>query len=422
MPPIVLPEVLFLVLAAVPVCLATTYVLACGRRSARLFLAVAAGTGLMLWLTGTLLELVGAMPGARLMFRQMQLWAGGLSGLAAASLCLSLPGARRRLAALPMAAAYAAVLLRLSWIPVSGYIPDMRKLPSGPEGLTITASHISPDPAAILLLTALSLGMAGLAWWRRGHLFPEVTFSLDRMVKRLPDRVVVFDTEGHLLDRNLEALPAGMVPDSIRTLDAFLSRLTSLRQADAMKTPPPTEAEASPLPSAATMLAQGGGNPYDTLLCLSWAGEDLYFRLHATGLPDRAGRLIGLVCSMQDVTETCRTARLLQHRNDELEALNRELSDYLHLAGTLEAEREHGRVSRQIHETLGQRLTGVLSVLEVVRRSQSDDDTPLKAAALDEAIAGCRAMMRDIRSIVSGLLPHPDNPTPIQAPREGKKP
>ena len=412
MPPIVLPEVLALALAAVLTCLTTTYLLVNGHRSLRLFLVGIAGAALMLWLAGTLLELVGAVPASRQAMRQMQLWSGGLAGLAAAWLCLGLPTARLRASALPVTAGFAGVLWRLAHTPVSGYQPDLPKLPAGPEGLTITAKDISPDLVGVLLLLVLALGMTGLLWRCRGLLFPEVVLSLNRMVKRLPDRVVVFDADGHLLDRNLEALPPGMMPESIRTLDAFLGRLSSLLHPEA----------ALVLPSADVLLAETAGRPFEALLPLSWRDEDLYFHLHATSLSDRSGPRIGLVCSLQDVTETCRTARLLQRRNTELEALNRELSDYLHIAGTLASEREHSQVSRQIHETLGQRLTGILSVLEVVRRCQSGEDAPRQAAALDEAIAGCRAMMKDIRAIVSGLLPEPEKAPVTQSTPGGTKP
>ncbi len=401
MPPIVLPEVLLLALAAMLVCLAVTQMLVNGRRSLRQVLAVVAGACLMLWLAATLLELAGAVPVSRELFRRMQLVSGGLSGLAAALLCLSLPEPRLRLSALPVAAGFAGVLLRLAAVPISGHIPDMAKLPSGPEGLTVGPEDISPDPATVLLLLALALGLTGPLWRFRGRLFPEAALSLERMVKQLPDRVAVFDGAGGLLDRNLDALPAGLMPEAMGTLDDFLTRLSALRITD-----PPEAAPA--LPTSVALLSGEAGDPFETLLPLAWAGEDLYLRLHAASLPDRSGARVGLVCSLQDVTEACRTARLLQRRNDELEALNRELSDYLHIAGTLEAEREHNRVSRQIHETLGQRLTAILSVLEVVRRSQSGGETPMQAAALDEAIAGCRAMMKDIRAIVSGLLPAPD--------------
>ncbi len=413
MPPIVLPEVLSLALTAVLVCLAATHVLVSGRPGIRTVLAVVACAGLVLWLAATLLELAGAVPASRGVFRHMQLWSGGLSGLAATALCLALPEARPRLSALPVAAAYAGILARLSAAPVSGHVPEMLQLPAGPEGLTVGPEDISPDPAGVLLPVMLALVLTVLLWRFRGRLLPETSLSIDRLVRRLPDRVAVFDTEGHLIERNLEALPPGLMPESAMTLDAFLVRLSALSN-------PALPQEAPLLPAGDALLSGRAGDPYETLLPLSCSDGDLYLRLHATSLPDRSGRRIGLVCSLQDVTETCRTARLLLLRNAELEALNRELSDYLHLAGTLEAEREHGRVSRQIHETLGQRVTTILSVLEVVRRSQAGDTPAAQAAALDEAIAGCRAMMKDIRSIVSGLLPEPDGTPPIHATPGGK--
>lgn len=95
------------------------------------------------------------------------------------------------------------------------------------------------------------------------------------------------------------------------------------------------------------------------------AGEVLWVRAHARIMPVIDGSIPGYVGTIEDVSGQKRLESRLQHYAERLRTLSRRLLD------VQEQERRH--LARELHDEIGQMLTGLHFTLEAATRSQSDD-------------------------------------------------
>lgn len=94
-------------------------------------------------------------------------------------------------------------------------------------------------------------------------------------------------------------------------------------------------------------------------------GEVLWVRAHARIMPVVEGSIPGYVGTVEDISEQKRLESRLQHYAERLRTLSRRLLD------VQEQERRH--LARELHDEIGQMLTGLHFTLEAATRSQSDD-------------------------------------------------
>ena len=94
----------------------------------------------------------------------------------------------------------------------------------------------------------------------------------------------------------------------------------------------------------------------------------------------------------------------LDQKNKDLKSLNLELENYISLADSLAEEKERAQIAREINSTIGQKLTEILSVLEVIKLT-GQEDAAIFEKPLNEAIASCREVLAEIRVVVSRLIP-----------------
>jgi NarL family two-component system sensor histidine kinase YdfH len=88
---------------------------------------------------------------------------------------------------------------------------------------------------------------------------------------------------------------------------------------------------------------------------------------------------------------------------DELEAVNRQLSDYAARVEDLSIANERQRMARELHDTLSQGLAGLILQLEAAD-AQLDHQRPEKARAIiAEAMQRARAALADARRVISNL-------------------
>jgi PAS domain S-box-containing protein len=136
---------------------------------------------------------------------------------------------------------------------------------------------------------------------------------------------------------------------------------------------------------------------------------------------DTKGELIGFAKVTRDITERKKLERQLQQFNDELEGqvkmktaeLSRSYQDIRQLASHLQDVREEERASiaREIHDELGQQLTGIKMDLSwIAKRKAVQDDVEAKQKAviilnlLDTAVKTVRKIATDLRpSILDDL-------------------
>lgn len=111
-------------------------------------------------------------------------------------------------------------------------------------------------------------------------------------------------------------------------------------------------------------------------------GRLLTVAFSAYNLHDASGNIVGLAMNGRDVTEVRKRSEELQRRNEELQARDRQMRA---LATRLNAvrEEERTRISREVHDELGQRLTGLKMDLRWIARRLAPkgrpDDAPIVA-------------------------------------------
>ncbi|MBN1427233.1 MAG: sensor histidine kinase [Anaerolineae bacterium] len=106
------------------------------------------------------------------------------------------------------------------------------------------------------------------------------------------------------------------------------------------------------------------------------------------------------------LTHALTQARLTQHQNalllDELQAKNRALEEYAAQVETLTVIEERNRLAREMHDTIGHRLTTVVVHLEGAQRLVSGE--PNRAAAMiDTSRRQVREALQDLRRTVGRL-------------------
>ena len=84
--------------------------------------------------------------------------------------------------------------------------------------------------------------------------------------------------------------------------------------------------------------------------------------------------------------------------------MNKELGAYIRIADSLAEEKERARIAREINNTIGQKLTEILLVLEVIKLT-NHHDAEIFEKPLNEVIDSCRQVLGEIRVVVSRLIP-----------------
>jgi PAS domain S-box-containing protein len=106
---------------------------------------------------------------------------------------------------------------------------------------------------------------------------------------------------------------------------------------------------------------------------------------------------VGIVCVAQDNTERRRTEEMLRKSARELRRLSSKI---------LEAqENERKRVARELHDGIGQALTGIKFALENGVRRLKETETAPQFKVLDDIIPLIRATVDETRRIAMGLRP-----------------
>jgi signal transduction histidine kinase len=249
---------------------------------------------------------------------------------------------------------------------------------------------ISTIASAFFLMLLLTMTTLCLYLLRR-FIFPEMEISLDNLIEKGKDRVAVFDLNGNLVDMNLMALSERLVVDDAATLDSFIKSINRPLTGDVL--------------DGLQIAALSAEHPsYEQEIRLGEGKDEFYFVLTAQCIKNKKGQKLGTVCLIRDITESKKISIELDRRNSELQQLNNELKAYLKIADSLEEEKERSQITREINNTIGQKLTEILSVLEVVKLTGGQDGEKLEKP-LDEAIESCREVLSEIRIVVSRLVP-----------------
>lgn len=222
----------------------------------------------------------------------------------------------------------------------------------------------------------------------RYKIFPETEISLDNYVNHIDDCVAVFDLSGNLVDMNLRALQEVLIPTGSRTLDSFFEQIKHYATAEIL--------EITDIKSLQ--------NSIEKEVSIETEERPAYYIFRASILKNKKREKLGTVCTLRDITENKLVSMELDRKNKELQGLNEELSNYIEIADSLEEEKERAQIAREINSTVGQKLTEILSVLEVIKLTSKESGDVFERP-LNEAIERCHEVLTEIRVVVSRLIP-----------------
>ncbi len=232
----------------------------------------------------------------------------------------------------------------------------------------------------ILLFSVLTL----ILLYFKNSIFPEIEISLDDMIENGEDRVAVFDLNGNLVDMNLRSLGEALIPSDCMTLDSFLHTINRY--------------------SKQGVIESLADRPYENEICIELDNIITYYIFTADTIKNKKDEKLGTVCTFRDITENKLISIELDKKNRELQRLNKELGAYIRIADSLEEEKERARIAREINNTIGQKLTEILLVLEVIKLT-NHHDAEIFEGPLNEVIDSCRQVLGEIRVVVSRLIP-----------------
>ncbi len=171
------------------------------------------------------------------------------------------------------------------------------------------------------------------------------------------------------------------------------------------------------------LVAGNGSQPdsFESLVCTK-EGRERFVSWHVVLLRDENGKAAGTLCSGEDITERKqmeedllkhreRLEELVRARTAELTEVNTRLLDEISRRMRLErelldvVEREQQRTGRELHDSIGQQLTGIAFMVEVLGKKLAD-----RSLAEDEAYAGkintrINRAIEQTHALVKGLRP-----------------
>jgi two-component system, NarL family, sensor histidine kinase UhpB len=142
------------------------------------------------------------------------------------------------------------------------------------------------------------------------------------------------------------------------------------------------------------------------VVCLNREGAPLMLSIMASALRDSTGRIVGVSGVCRDVTEDNRRDKELRRRNAQLVQRDRQMRELTkHLNAVREDERT--RISREVHDVLGQLLTGLKMDLRWIDRrlAAGTSDLATLRGRLGEADQLANQTISTVQRIATELRP-----------------
>ncbi len=228
-------------------------------------------------------------------------------------------------------------------------------------------------PAHLSMATALYVFLA------RRRLFPELTANvLDAAVFDQRDAVLVFDRAGALVDASTPDLAGAVSFDGMTGMADFVDRVRRSTVSGGFFS----------LDEISAMDPRGMARE------VSLAGPEGTRHYLALANPvQRALRSrVGCVCGFYDITDQKSLEAELVARTAELADVNAALARSLTAAERLESERARQAAAAEVRGTLGGRIEELLAAID-------------SGTEAGELVAGCRAVLGQVRSTVAALFP-----------------
>ncbi len=116
--------------------------------------------------------------------------------------------------------------------------------------------------------------------------------------------------------------------------------------------------------------------------------------------PNSAGRLL----VFSDVTEYRQLLKRLNGQNLELSVKNQQLKDYAAAVEELAVSKERNRLARDVHDTMGQTMTLLVTLLQICSANCGKEPAQT-AAKLNQAVKIAQDGLTEIRRAIAGMAP-----------------
>lgn len=144
-------------------------------------------------------------------------------------------------------------------------------------------------------------------------------------------------------------------------------------------------------------------NTFETGTCdeLNFALMGKWYLIRIQPIND-GGQIVGRVVILADITNYKQLVTELNQKNATLHQMNEQLTEYAATVEELAVTKERNRFARDVHDTLGQTMTLLVTILELcaLNFEINPDKTKKK---LDQAVEIAKGGLKDIRSSVIGL-------------------
>ncbi|MDP4181863.1 MAG: histidine kinase N-terminal 7TM domain-containing protein [Bacillota bacterium] len=128
------------------------------------------------------------------------------------------------------------------------------------------------------------------------------------------------------------------------------------------------------------------------------------YQIKVHAINNKHGEMLAKVLTFSDITEYINIMDELNDKNNELYAMNDELSKYASTVEELAIAKERNRFAHDVHDTLGHTMTLLISILEVANITYKNDvDTT--GEKLREALKTSKEGLKELRRSISGLMP-----------------
>jgi PAS domain S-box-containing protein len=129
---------------------------------------------------------------------------------------------------------------------------------------------------------------------------------------------------------------------------------------------------------------------------------DRWFSLHIQPLYSN-NIILGRIISLNEITEYKHLTAELQRKNDELTLVNRQLQAQAAVAEELATVKERQRVVQDIHDTLGQTMTLLVTALQLCKLKFRENSSEVESK-LDQAMEFANRAIRQTRQALYGLI------------------
>jgi hypothetical protein len=212
--------------------------------------------------------------------------------------------------------------------------------------------------------------------------------SLKNVINNIGDCVLVLDTKYKIMDANfsffteLFATPPNTYIEFVNMLQKYLAD---------------SSLEMLLISNLETV------SDYVMELSLDINAKRFYYLVRITTMYSHKNVKIGGIVTFHDITDNKNLLLELDKKNTELKLINEKLKDYLLVVDQLEDAKKKKEIVFNVHNSIGQEIMKLISILEVAR-IKIKDKSRYSIFELELAIDACREVIVEIRSSVSKLM------------------